>query len=370
MIAPRLEVDLGAIEHNARVLVARLGRRGIAVTGVTKATLGSPEVGRAMVRGGVTRLGDTRIENLEALREAGIKVPLVLLRSPTPDQAGRAVLAASASLVTEYSVVEALSAAAGKTAANHGIVLMIEMGDLSEGVLSNDVLDIARKISRTPHVTLMGLGTTLGSRSAVVPGDAQMSQISALATVLRGKLHQPISYVTGGTSASLRWALGKDPVGEISDVRLGEAILLGVDPLTRAPIEGLRTDAFALVGAVIESSVKPSAPWGLTRQAAFGATVRTPDRGEIVQTIVSLGRQDTDPDGLEPPVGVTVLATSSDQLILETATVLAPGTELRFGVDYSALMRAMTSPFVAERLIAGPAGRRCADSGAPRSFVT
>ncbi len=32
--------------HNARTLVERLGRRGIAVTGVTKATLGSPEIAR------------------------------------------------------------------------------------------------------------------------------------------------------------------------------------------------------------------------------------------------------------------------------------------------------------------------------------
>jgi len=39
--APRLEIDLNGITANARVLVDRLGARGIAVTGVTKATLGS-----------------------------------------------------------------------------------------------------------------------------------------------------------------------------------------------------------------------------------------------------------------------------------------------------------------------------------------
>ena len=46
MSAPRLEVDLGAIESNTRTLVERLAPRGIRVTGVTKASLGSPERGR------------------------------------------------------------------------------------------------------------------------------------------------------------------------------------------------------------------------------------------------------------------------------------------------------------------------------------
>ena len=69
MITPRIEIDLAKIEDNARSLVTRLAKRGIRVTGVTKATLGSPDVARAMVRGGVTRLADSRIENLEALQE-------------------------------------------------------------------------------------------------------------------------------------------------------------------------------------------------------------------------------------------------------------------------------------------------------------
>ena len=38
--APRLEIDLDKIYHNAYTLVQRLKRHGISVTGVTKATLG------------------------------------------------------------------------------------------------------------------------------------------------------------------------------------------------------------------------------------------------------------------------------------------------------------------------------------------
>lgn len=351
MITPRIEVDLSAIEHNARELVTRLRRRGITVTGVTKATLGSPEVAKAMLRGGVARLGDSRIDNLEALREAGIRAPLVLLRAPAPAWADRAVATADSSLVSDLDVVNALSVAAGRRAATHGIVLMVELGDLREGLMMTDALDAARVISRTRHVVLAGVGTNLACRSGVVPGEEQMQQLGALAGTMVSKFGVPMPIISGGNSANLRWALGRGRVGTINDLRLGESILLGMDPLTRIPIEGLRTDAFTLVAPVIESLAKPSAPWGPREQGAFGQSTPARDRGSIVQTIVALGRQDVDPEGLVPPVGVSVLAASSDHLVLETPMRLPAGTEVRFGVGYSALLRAMTSPFVAERLV-------------------
>jgi len=355
MRTPRIEIDLSAVEHNARELVKRLHARGISVTGVTKATLGSPEVAKAMINGGVKRLGDSRIENIEALRDAGIKVPVVLLRSPSPEWAERAVACATHSLVSDLDIVTALSVAAGKRALNHGIILIVEMGDLREGMMTADVLDAARIISRTRHVTLAGIGTNLASRSGVVPGDDQMQQLTGLASTIGSKFGVNPPIITGGNSANLGWALGEGRVGAVNDLRLGESILLGVDPLTRAPIEGLRGDGFAVVAPVIESIEKPSAPWGVRADVAAGAAdpgqSRGRERGTIIQTIVALGRQDVDPDGLKPPTGYSVLSASSDHLVLETPTRLAAGTEIRFGVNYSALMRAMTSPFVVERLL-------------------
>jgi predicted amino acid racemase len=62
---------------------------------------------------------------------------------------------------------------------------------------------------------------------------------------------------------------------------------------------------------------------------------------------LALGQQDTDPAGLIPPAGVTIVGASSDHLVLEQeAGSLVVGQEQRFGLHYSALLRAMTSPFV------------------------
>ena len=69
---PRIEVDLGKIFHNARTLVQTLAARGVSVTGVTKAVNASPDIANAFVRAGMRSLGDSRIENIEAMNATGI----------------------------------------------------------------------------------------------------------------------------------------------------------------------------------------------------------------------------------------------------------------------------------------------------------
>jgi ornithine racemase len=348
LTAPRLEIRLDAITHNARTLVDRLGRRGIAVTGVTKAALGRPDVALALVDGGVRALGDSRIENIEALRRAGVVARMTLVRTPMLSQVHRVVRHVDVSYNTELEVITALASEARRRGVVHRIVLMVELGDLREGVMPVDLDPLVREILDLPGVTLIGLGTNLACRSGVVPDAAKMAELSALAASVELAHGLRLELVSGGNSANLEWALGDDPVGRIDDLRLGEAILLGREPLHRRAIEGLHTDAFTLVGEVIESRIKPSLPWGRTARTAFGPPGAVFDRGPVAQTIVALGEQDTDPQGLQAPEGIEIVGASSDHLVLASATVVPIGTELRFQPDYSALLRAMTTPTVVD----------------------
>ncbi|WP_430867905.1 alanine racemase [Demequina aurantiaca] len=351
MIAPRIEIDLTKVEENTRTLVEKLTKRGIEVTGDTTATLGSPDVARAMLRGGVKRIADSRVDNLEALSEARVRAPMMLLRAPDPVWADRAVACAHVSMVSDMDIALALAAAAGRRGSDHGIVLTVELGDLREGIMSRDLLDMARIISRTRGLKFAGIGANLGSRSGIIPGDDQMQELTGLAALVAARTGVPDLLVTGGNSANLGWALSPARVGAVNDLRLGEAILLGTDPVTGTKIDGLHTDAFTLIGAVIESIEKPSSAWGPTVDSINGRPTPARDRGTIIQTIVAVGEQDVRADGLRPPAGITVLASSNDHLVLETPTRLVAGTELRFGLDYLGLVRAMTSPFVAERVV-------------------
>ena len=347
MSAPRLEIDLDKIQHNARTLVEGLAVRGIAVTGVTKATLGSPEIARALLRGGVSGLGDSRIENIEAMRRAPVPASMSLIRSPMLSQAEQVVAHADLSFNTELEVIRKLSSVAKQAGKTHAIVLMVELGDLREGILPGDLERTVRETLRLPNIALEGIGTNLACRSGVAPGPENMAELSALANSIEATFGIELRIVSGGNSANLPWALSTASTGRINDLRLGEAVLLGREPLARQPIEGLHTDAITLCAEVIEAKLKPSLPWGEIGQSAFGELPPAIDRGPIRQTILALGRQDTDPQGLRPPPGIEVLEASSDHLIVDLGPRRLPvGAEVSFQLNYSALVRAMTSPFV------------------------
>jgi len=174
--------------------------------------------------------------------------------------------------------------------------------------------------------------------------------MSALADSLESTFSIHLDIVSGGNSANLDWAFGSAQPGRINNLRLGESLLLGCKTLHRCPIGGLHTDAITLIAEVIESKIKPSQPWGTIAQNAFGELPVANDRGDIAQAILAIGHQDIDPQGLSTPLGITIIDSSSDHLIVQCDSLLAVGTELPFQINYSALTRAMTSPFVIKKM--------------------
>jgi predicted amino acid racemase len=347
--APRLEIDLDKIQHNAYTLVQRLASRGMSVTGVTKATLGSSDIAKVLLRAGVRSLGDSRIENIESMRQANVSSEMTLIRSPMITQAARVVKSADVSFNTEIEIVRQLSAEAQKAGRTHRVVLMVELGDLREGIMPSDVMSAVRATCCLPNIVLEGIGTNLACRSGVSPNVDNMTSLTTLANDIEATSGQLIKVVSGGNSANLSWAFSGEDTGRINNLRLGEAILLGRETLHRQPITGLHTNAITLFAEVIESKIKPSRPVGDVAQNAFGVTRAVTDRGNILQAILGIGIQDIDPEGLQAPEGITICGASSDHLILESANHnFSIGTEVAFQLNYGALLRAMTSPYVAK----------------------
>lgn len=349
MAAPRLNIDLGKLHHNASFLVERLARRGISVTGVTKAVLGSPEIASTMVQAGVLSLGDSRVENIEAMRHAQLAATMILIRSPMLSQVDRVVRHVDVSFNTEIEIIRKLSRAAQEADRVHDVIVMVEMGDLREGIMPDDLLGTVREMLSLPNIRFKGVGTNLACRSGVCPNEKNMALLSEQVTAIETTFGLTVEIVSGGNSANLQWALSGAKPGRINDLRLGEAILHGCETLYRQPIDGLNTDAITLTAEVIESKIKPSKPTGKIAQTAFGEAPAAIDRGQVRQSILAIGQQDTDPCGLLPPAGTKIMGASSDHLILETDGEDIPvGREVTFQLNYSSLVRSMTSPFVAK----------------------
>jgi len=346
---PRIEVDLDLIGENAQELVRRAAIRGVSVTAVTKALRGLPALGRVYLAAGAVGLGDSRIENIERLRADGIDAPIMLLRSAAPSEVERVVVAADMSCSAEVDVVELLGAAAGRARRVHGVMLMVELGDLREGIMPADLPDAVERCLGLPHIEVCGIGTNLACRNGIVPDDRNMAELSALATSIEARFDITLHVVSGGNSANLEWLTTTTDVGRIDNVRLGESILLGRDPLRDRPIPGLHQDTTAVVAEVIESKYKPRRAWGERAHAPFAPPATTNGDGPVDtdhcgwHSLLALGHQDTDPLDLHPPEGLRVIGASSDHLVIASEHRLALGSEIAFRPGYSALVRAMNA---------------------------
>ena len=135
---PRIEISISQIRDNARMLSELYGEKGISLMGVSKAVLGEPSIVEAMIQGGVRFIADSRIENIEKMKDTGIAAQFVLLRTPF-SQAESVVKNTDISLNTEIETLKRLSYYAKAQNKKHRVIIMVELCDLREGVMPGDL---------------------------------------------------------------------------------------------------------------------------------------------------------------------------------------------------------------------------------------
>ena len=347
MLTPRIEMNLEKIAHNAKALRELYGTKGISIIGVTKVVCGDPYIANVLVKSGINILADSRIENIRKMRNAGVQAQFLLLRTPCLNQAESVVKYADISLNTELAVIQRLSKFAVDYDRSHKIILMVELGDLREGLMPSDIDSTIKQLLAFENIELIGIGTNLACFGGVKPDEEKMGSLSSIAVDIEEKFGIELKFVSGGNSANYDWFTSTADVGRINNLRLGESIYLGCETLNRKPISGLYTDAFTLVSEVIESKIKPSVPYGVVCQDAFGNVPKFQDHGHIQRAILGVGLQDVLVSGLIPRLDVEILGASSDHIILDPKGIdLKVGDELEFDLSYGALLSAMTSPYV------------------------
>lgn len=344
---PRLEIDLNKIAHNLKVLIAFCEARGVSIAAVTKVVCGNIAIARLLVEGGITILADAKIANLKKMSDAGIRCQFLLLGPPMLSEVESIVKYADISLNSEISVIRTLAESALRQGRVHNIVLMVEYGDLREGIMPHDVENIIDQILPLKGVSLMGIGTNLACYGGVRPDQEKMGLLTDLATEIEKAFNIHLPFISGGNSANYQWLLKIDESGRVNNLRIGESIFLGCETTRRERIPGLFTDAFTLVSEVTELKSKPSLPYGSIGQNALGEIPDFEDHGVGPRAIIGIGQQDVTCSGLSPEMTITILGSSSDHIIINPQeSGLRVGSEVRFNLNYSALLSAMTSPYV------------------------
>lgn len=344
---PKININLEKIAHNIEKMIHLYGSKGIEVMGVTKTVCGDPIIANLMVDKGIKYLTDSRIINLKKIYHARVKAQFVLLRTPSLSEIDATIKYADISVNTELTIVKRLSTCAIKQHMVHKIILMVEMGDLREGIMPSDLDDFVKEVLKLAGIKIVGIGTNFACFGGVKPNQAKMNQLSSLVRQVERKFGISIPIVSGGSSANYNWFMDTGDVVKVNNLRLGESIYLGREPLNRMPIQGLYTDAFTFIGEVIESKVKPSKPYGELGQDAFGNYPQFLNKGYMKRAIIGVGNQDVLVKGLTPVQDFEILGSSSDHIILDTKdNDLKVGDEVAFQLNYGALLAIMTSPYI------------------------
>lgn len=353
MAYPELIIDREKLQHNARWLLRRSEENGIHIHFITKCFCAYRPIVEELCAVGIDRFGDSRIDNLASIGDLGSSHMLV--RIPMISEVHHVVRYANISLNSDMSTMEALSDAALTQDRVHGVVLMMEMGDLREGFMPDEMLDVARRVLNLRGLWLAGIGANFNCYGGVIPEEEQLDALVEMAELIRARYDIPLPIVSGGNSGSLYlMEAGRMPAG-ITHLRIGEALLLGRETSFGNRVGDLYTDVFTLRTEVIECRRKPSVPTGRRGLNAFGETPQFEDRGMIKRAIVACGRQDTRPETLTPcERHIDFLGASSDHMIFDVTHCVRDigiGATIDFAPDYAALARACVSPYIHKRLV-------------------
>lgn len=354
---PRLELNLDKLEQNLTACTKLVQKHpNCSIMVVTKGVCADPKVVELVLNHpAVTYMADSRIENLATYdvraRAAGKKT--VLLRLPMQSQVDEVVAHADLSLNSELTTIQKLNQAAQRAGKVHEVLLMIDLGDLREGLYMDNeagIFHTVAEILKLEHISLQGIGVNLTCYGAVIPKKENLSQLVDLAERLESHFGIQLPVRSGGNSSSIYLIdRGQLPKG-ITNLRLGECVLLGNDTAYGTQLPGTTNETLRLQAELIEIQDKPSVPTGETGVDAFGQKPSYEDRGIMRRAIIAIGRQDVDMDSMMPEdEAIRVLGGSSDHIILDLTDcekAYQVGDILTFGLGYGGMLRTTTSRYV------------------------
>ncbi|HER25383.1 MAG TPA: alanine/ornithine racemase family PLP-dependent enzyme [Candidatus Atribacteria bacterium] len=347
---PHLDIYLDKIKSNSENINTFCLKHGINVVGVTKGCCAITEVGQAMIDGGINILGDSRIENLKSLKKAELKVKTMLIRIPMLSEVDSVLTWADISLNSEITVIKSLSREALKREKVHKIILMVDLGDLREGIMPDDILQVVSEIQKLTGVKLIGIGANFCCINGVMPTGENLTELVELAEKIENSYRINLEIISGGNTSVLNCVEDGTIPNRINQLRIGVGILLGQDDVRLRNIADTYQDTFILTAEVIEIKDKPSLPRGEIGRDAFGEIPIFKDLGIRKRAILAIGKQDIYVNSLIPlKEGIKIVGASSDHLIIDVTDFkeeLKVGDEVRFRLNYPALLSVTTSKYV------------------------
>ncbi len=297
-------------------------------------------------------VGDSRISNLKVIKELKPDIVTIYIKPPAVGQAKNVVKYADISLNTSYEAIKEINAEAKKQGKIHRVIVMVEMGELREGVVRDNVLKFYEKVFRMKNIEIIGIGTNLGCMYGVEPTYDKLIQLSLYEQLIESKFGVNLKVVSSGSSITLPLVSMKKLPEGVNHFRIGEAAFLGVSPYDNKKFRNLSTNAFTFSADIVELEKKEVVPDGKIGDAAIGETsdFESLDYDESYRAIVDFGELDVDYNNLSlKDNSVNFLGTTSDMTVYdlgEKSGKYKVGDKIHYNPNYMAVARLTNSKYM------------------------
>lgn len=316
-----LKLYRNRLHHNFSFLKNTFAENDIEWGVVTKLLCGTKLYLQELVKMGITEMHDTRISNIKMIKSLAPNIQTVYIKPPARRSIPSIIKYADVSFNTDLSTIRLLSAEAVKQKKQHKIIIMIEMGDLREGVMGEQLVDFYGQVFALPNITIVGIGTNLNCLNGILPNQDKLIQLCLYKQLIEVKFNHHIPWVSGGTSVTLSLLINDKIPKEVNHFRIGEALFFGNDLFTGKLFNGMVGDVLKLFAEIIELSEKPVIPTGdqIENVAGHIPSYDPADEGRTTfRAILDVGLLDINPKFITPDdERIKIIEASSDMMVVD-----------------------------------------------------
>lgn len=347
------------LRHNFQFLKKKFAQHNIDWAIVTKLLCGNKKYLNEVLDLNPDQVCDSRISNLKTIKELRPDMETVYIKPPAQSLIKSLVKYADVSFNTEFETIKKISREALSQGKIHKIIIMVELGDLREGILGENLEEFYSKIFKLKGIEVIGLGTNLNCLHGVMPSEDKLLQLCMYKKILELKFNKKLPYISGGTTVTLPLLLKskKFPL-DVNHFRVGEALFFGADLFEEKTIKGMYPFTFELEAQVIEVSEKPSEPFGDMKANPQGIKYKKKETSKNLKSpraILDIGVLDVQPQFLIPKnKKIKIVGASSDMLVVDISKSryqYTAGSTMKFELRYMGALSLLNSRYVDKEVL-------------------
>lgn len=353
-----IELYKEKLKNNYQFLDALFKQHGKEWAVVTKMMCGNEMYLQEIIDLGTKEVCDSRISNLKVVKDIDPSVQTVYIKPPAKRSIKKIVKYADVTFNSELTTIKMLSDEAVKQKKTHKVIIMIELGDLREGIMGDHLMDFYDSIFKLPNIKVSGIGTNLNCLNGVLPSQDKLIQLALYEQLIEAKFNTKIPWVTGGTSVIIPMLYKHQVPASVNHFRVGETLFFGSDLLNDGIIEGMQSDVLKLFTEIIEVTEKPKVPIGTLAENPSGEMfeVDENDFGQNMhRAIIDVGLLDVSADYLTPTdEKITIVGASSDMLVIDigqSKKKYKVGDLVSFKLKYMGALGLLNSDYIEKRLV-------------------